>query len=176
MPIRVLTKDDFSPKTADEARRALRRKVPLTSDQFDRLIAAMKGRAFRIAGVHNARVVQRVRDLLEDAIREGTSFADWRRKVLELFETKGIPAPARNRLRTAFHQNTMDAYSKARREMLDSPDVAAAFPYRRYMTVGNGTPGVRNVRPDHAVLHGKVFRWDDRFWDRFTPPWDYGCR
>ena len=176
MAINVLTEHDFKPRRAEEAARLLRKKVALTSEQFDRLSAEQKANAFRIAKVNNARLVQRARDIVVRHVREGTPWPDVRRQLMALFGTEGLPRPAISRIRLIFHQNTMQAYSAARRQTLDSPEIARAFPYRRYMTVGNGTPGVRNVRPEHAVLHGKVFAWDDPFWDRFTPPWDYGCR
>lgn len=176
MAINLLTNHDFKPKTAEEAARLFRRKVALTSDQFERLSAEQRAQAVRIAKVNNARLVQRAREILETHIRDGTPWADVRRTLMELFDTAGIPRPAVGRIRLIFHQNTMQAYSAARRETLDQPHVAEAFPYRRYATVGNGTPGVRRVRAEHAVLHGKIFAWNDPFWDRFTPPWDYGCR
>jgi SPP1 gp7 family putative phage head morphogenesis protein len=79
-------------------------------------------------------------------------------------------------LRTVFNQNVDTAYNDARREVLDEPEMREAFPYRQYLTVGNGTPGVNGVRATHAALHGLIFRSDDPFWDRFTPPWEWGCR
>jgi hypothetical protein len=36
--------------------------------------------------------------------------------------------------------------------------------------------GINGVRPTHAALHGKIFAWDDPFWDWHTPPWEWGCR
>ena len=176
MPINVLSDVDFKPRTAVEARDALGRKIALTSDEFDRLTAEQRNQAFRIATVQNARLIQRAREILERGVEQGTSWTEIRRELMRLFDIEGIPAPALHRIRLVFHQNTMHAYSVARRETLDKPHIARVFPYRRYMTVGNGTPGVRNVRPEHAALHGLVFPWDDAFWDHFTPPWDYGCR
>jgi uncharacterized protein with gpF-like domain len=73
-------------------------------------------------------------------------------------------------------ENARRAYADARTAVLDSPEVKAVFGYRMYLTVGNGRPGYRNVRPEHAVLHRKVFRADDPAWRYFTPPWDFGCR
>jgi len=176
MPIGALAEADFQPRPHGEAARHFAKKVPLTSEMFDRLTTEQRGRAFRIAKLDNARLVQRARDLLERAVRDGTSFRDFRRSLLEAFGGEGVPAPALSRLRLAFRQNSMAAYNDARRETLDDPEIAGAFPFRRYMTVGNGRAGVNNVRATHAALHGKVFRGDDPFWDIFTPPWEYGCR
>lgn len=176
MPLNVITKDDFTPRTAEDAARHFGRKVALPSDAFERLTAEAKARAFRMAGVHKVRMVQRARDIVHNGIREGTPFPQIRRELLAVFDTEGIPRPALSRLRFMFQQNAQQAYNDARREALDDPDMAKAFPFRQYLTVGNGTAGVRGVRPEHAALHGKVFRWDDPFWDSHTPPWDWGCR
>lgn len=176
MPISVLTKSDFTPMTLATAAKRFGTKAALTSDAFERLSAEAKQRAFRIATVHKANLIQRARDVVHKAIRDGTSFQDVRRQLLALFDTEGVPRVSAARLRTIFITNTQQAYNDARRETLDEPEIAAAFPYRQYLTVGNGVPGVRGVRPTHAALHGLVFRWDEPFWDSHTPPWDFNCR
>lgn len=174
MPISVLSESDFKTRTFDAAKRAFAKKVPLTSEEFDRIAVKQRKHAFRIATVNNARLVQWARDLLKRAIEEGTSFRDFRNALLKEFG--GQQMPALHRLRLAFRQNMLSAFSDSRRASLDEPEAVKAFPFRRYLTVGNGIPGVRNVRPEHARLHGLVFAWDDPFWDRHTPPWGYGCR
>ncbi len=176
MPINVLTETDFRARTFDQAAKQFGRKVPLTTEQFEELAAVQRRHAFRIAEVNNARLIQAVRNRLETAIKQGRSFRDFRLELVRLFEAADIPPPAMHRLKLIFRQNTLQAYSDARSERLDRPDMMEAFPYRQYLTVGNGTPGFKNVRRDHAVLHGLVFRSDDPFWKRYTPPWDYNCR
>ncbi len=171
MPINLLTESDFRPKPFTEAEGAFRKKAALTSDQFDLLKVEQRRRAFRIIDVNNAQLVQNIRDLLEKSIKDGETFPDFRRRVIALFDTEGIPRPALNRLRLAFMQNTLQAYSDQRRSVFDRPEIVAAFPFRQYLTSND-----RRVRETHAALDGKVLPWNDPFWDRFTPPWDYGCR
>ena len=176
MSVTALTQSDFTPKTHEQARRHFAAKTPLTSEEFDALSAAAKAHAFRIATVHKASLVQYARDVIEASIAEAIPWSEVQRDLLALFDVEGVPRPALHRLRAMFQQNTQQAYNDARRATLDDPDVVEAFPYREYLTVGNGVPGVNNVRPEHAALHGKVFAWDDPFWDDHTPPWDWGCR
>ncbi len=176
MPFKLLSKHDFTPKPATEAAESFGRKIAVPSDVFDRISAEAKSKAFRIAGVHKARLVQRARDIVKKAIEEGTPFPDVRRALTALFAKEDIPRPSLARLRLTFQQNAQQAYNDSRRELLDDPEITSAFPFRQYLTVGNGTAGVRGVRPEHAALHNLVFRWDDPFWDAHTPPWDYGCR
>ena len=176
MPLTVLTKADFEPRPAAEAGKRFAGKAALTSEAFDRLSTAARQNAFRIAKVNNARLIQRARDIVHRAIRDGTEFRTVRQQLIELFDTEGLARPALSRLRFTFQQNAMQAYNEGRREMLDEPDIMHAFPYRQYLTVGNGVAGVNGVRPEHAALHGLIFKADDAFWNAHTPPWDWGCR
>jgi SPP1 gp7 family putative phage head morphogenesis protein len=161
---------------AEEARRKFADKAAVTDETFERLSTAARNAAFRIAKVHSARLIQRAQKIIERSIEQGTSWRDARIALLKEFDTEGIPRPSLAHLRTVFNQNVDTAYNDARREVLDEPEMREAFPYRQYLTVGNGTPGVNGVRATHAALHGLIFRSDDPFWDRFTPPWEWGCR
>ena len=176
MPISLLTKTDFEPKSLAEAERHFAKKAALTADVFERLSVEAKQHAFRVAAVHKAGLIQRIRDVVKRAVRDGTPWPNVRRELMALFDTGGVPRPALGRLRTMFTMNTQQAYNDARRETLDDPEITGAFPFRQYLTVGNGTPGFKNVRATHAALHGLILRWDDPFWDSHTPPWEFGCR
>lgn len=176
MTVSILTKTDFAPRKASDAARHFARKAALTDEAFETLSKEVRQFAFRVAGVHKARVIQDIRDKVAESIESGTSWSDVQRDILNLLDTQGIPRPALHRLRTMFITNVQQAYNDARRDVLDEPEIADAFPFRMYLTVGNGIPGVNNVRAEHAALHGKVFAWDDPFWDEHTPPWGFNCR
>ena len=51
------------------------------------------------------------------------------------------------------------------------PEVAEAFPYFQYHTVGDD-----RVRPAHAQMDGYIARRDDPVWDVWWPPNGYNCR
>ena len=146
----------------------------MTREAFDALANRAKQHAFTISVLHKANLVAKMQEVIDKAIAEGTGYQDVRRHLLALFDTEGLPGISKARLLTTFRNNTQQAYNDARREALD--EASGAFPYRQYLTVGNGTPGYRNVRASHAILHGKVFAWNDPFWNAHTPPWEHGCR
>lgn len=171
MPLKLLKEDDFTPKRFGAARDALAKRAAVTDDEFDALTAAAKARAFKIASVNHARVVQRIRDMLAKAADEGKTFAEIRDELLAVFDTKGIPRPLLYRLRFSFEEATRRAYAEAREAVLNSAEMIGTFGYRRYNSLDD-----RRVRPEHAALDGKVFAATDPFWTRFSPPWDYGCR
>ena len=54
------------------------------------------------------------------------------------------------------------------RELLENVDNQ---PWWRYSAVID-----KRTRPAHAALNGKVFRYDDPFWNYFTPPIGCNCR
>lgn len=176
MSLSVLTKTDFTPRPATEAASHFARKAAVTAVAFEKLSAEAKQHAFRVATVHKARLIQDIRNKVLAAIESGTDWAEVQRDLVAAFETQGVPKPALHRLRAMFLMNTQQAYNDARRETLDAPSVVDAFPFRQYLTVGNGVAGINGVRATHAALHGKIFAWDDPFWDWHTPPWEWGCR
>lgn len=176
MTVSILAKTDFAPRSANDAARHFAKKAALTDEVFESLSSQARQFAFRVATVHKARLIQDVRDKVLKAIDKGTSWSQVQRELLVAFDTESIPRPALHRLRTMFITNTQQAYNDARRDVLDDPEISEAFPFRQYLTVGNGVAGVNNVRAEHAALHGKVFAWDDPFWDEHTPPWGFNCR
>lgn len=74
-----------------------------------------------------------------------------------------------SRLTTIFRTNMFSSYQAGRyRQLVED---AEDYPYWRYVTMEDAA-----VRPMHAALHGKVFRWDDPFWDTHYPPNGFNCR
>jgi SPP1 gp7 family putative phage head morphogenesis protein len=117
-----------------------------------------------------------MRDLLARRLGEGKTWPQIKNELLAMFEGAGIPKPALSRLRFSYLESVRRSYAEARRAVLEEEAVQSNFEYWQYLTVGNGRPGYRNVREDHAALHGKVFAATDPVWKRFYPPWDFGCR
>jgi SPP1 gp7 family putative phage head morphogenesis protein len=169
MPLNLLSEIDFTAMPAEEAAKHFAAKAAVTDEQFRRLSVQAQQRAFTIAKVHKARVIQRARDVVHKAIREGTEYRKVREALLAIFEEEDLPRPALNHLRLVVTQNTQQAYNDARRDVLES--VTDTFPYWQYLTVGDS-----HVRPTHAALDQLVFRADDPFWNSHYPPWEFGCR
>ena len=172
--IGALTTKDFTPRPPEEARKKFQEKAALTSEVFERLSAQAKQRAFRIAGVHKARLITAVKRRIDAAMKRGKTWAEARKELVTLFDAAGVPKPTLAHLRQNFVTNTQQAYNDARREVLE--EERETFPYWQYLTVGNGTAGYKGVRAEHAALHKLVFRADDPFWDRHYPPWGFHCR
>jgi SPP1 gp7 family putative phage head morphogenesis protein len=169
MPFEALFKKDFKPLPSDDVAALMRRKIPMGSDAFDTLVAEQRAQAFRIAGLNKASLIRKAQQEIARGLKDRASLRDIRRRLLEIFEEEGVQAPGLGHLRTIMRQNMNGVDSIARTRTLKNPAVLAAFPYWQYVTELDS-----RVRPEHAALHGKVFRADDPFWDHYDPPWEWG--
>lgn len=172
----ALERTHFRPKKLDQISRMFGTKIPLTSTEFDAISREAKARAFRIAGVNKASLIQKALNEVKKAVRDGTSYPDLQVRLARLFSDAGLEGFPMTRLRIVMSQNMNTAYTVARKRVLERPAVQRSFPFWQYVTVGNGRAGVNNVRPEHAALHNEIFRADDPVWKRIYPPWGWGCR
>lgn len=171
MPIEVITEDDFEPMPASEAAKHFESRAAVSNEEFDRLSKAAKEKAFRILNVNKARLIQAARDTIKRAIESGSDYGETIRAISDMLAAEGEAGPSIARLRQTFLHHAHRAYADAQWKSLNDPDVVEAFPFLMYRSLGD-----TSVRATHAALDGLVFRRDDPFWDRFRPPWEYGCR
>lgn len=142
-------------------------------------------KAFTVAGVARLDVLEDIGKALTDHLKVGKG-EYWFRKELEpVLRKKGwwgkrteigadgkprvvrMGSPAR--LRLIFRQNIQTAYMAGRyRQMHEN---AEARPFWQYVAVLDS-----KTRPGHKMLHGRVFRHDDAFWNSHYPPNGWGCR
>lgn len=151
----------------EEAADFLKGKPAVTRRLFDQLLPELRARAFVITGVDRMDAVQAARD----AIAEIPRGADWdttkKALVAKLEPWLGEGAEVRTEMLMRWHG--YQAYAVANKRNLDAN--TDLFPYRQYQTAQDG-----RVRSSHAALNGIVLPADSKFWDRHTPPWEYGCR
>lgn len=144
-----------------------------------------QAKAFTVAGVTQVDVLQDIRGELDKAIRGGTTFADFRANLQPMLERKGWRGKLAQtdletgemagkgltprRLQTIFQTNVQTSYMAGHyRTMMAN---VADRPYWKYVAILDG-----RTRPAHRLLHGRVFRYDDPFWDAFYPPNGFNCR
>ena len=158
------------PDRFDEAIRAFRRRVPVTDGEMRQMTAAERERAFWVANVTQARMVQEVMDALDRAVASGTTLEDFQAEVgAALAEAWGGPdAP---RVEMVFRTNVMGAYNEGREEVFSDPEVRKARPYWRFDTAGDS-----RVSEDHEELDGLILPADDPWWRSHRPPLRPNCR
>src|SRR3972149_4502511 len=117
-------------------------------------------RAFASAGQTRGRAVAVVKGWLDRVLEQGLTFKDFRDGLDEAAEAGGITAVNPYHAETVFNTNIQTAYNAGRWEMYHAPEVAEAFPFFQYHTVGDD-----RVRPAHAAMDGFIARRDDPVWD-----------
>lgn len=142
-------------------------KVPVAAKAYYGLADHARATAFTVSGLTRMDQVQAVYDSLEKALGEGQAFAAWKKDVL-----KKLPAGWEDKgfhLETIYHTNMQTAYQTGRYKQMMA--TVQTRPYWRYFAIKDSW-----TRPVHALLHGKVKRADDSFWDTFYPPNGHRCR
>lgn len=135
----------------------------LSYDQPDHVArVAMETNLFRFGGV---KTLAAVSDLNAFA-RESTGFADFKRRVDE----SGLMGNYNRKWFEAEYVNAVNTGMQSSRwyQMQRSADV---LPFGEYYTQGDA-----QVRPAHAVLHGKKWPMTDPIWARIWPPNGWKCR
>lgn len=143
-----------------------RKRLAVPKAELAAIADAVRELAFTVAGLALQDELQTVKDALDTAIEEGSTFEDFVGDIEEILARRGWTAW---RAETIFRTNIQTAYNVGRyREM----QVAAPIrPYWRYQAVNDG-----RTRPAHRALDGKVFPADHPFWDTWYPPNGYNCR
>lgn len=143
-------------------------------------------RAFTVAKVSQLDVLADIRTAVDDALRNGTSFAEfqkqlrpelqkkgwWGEKELadpETGEVKKVQLGSARRLRIIYDTNLRTAHAAGKWERIQ--DRKKALPYLRYIPRTDGD----NRRKEHQALRDTVLPVDDPFWDTFYPPNGWGC-
>lgn len=168
-----------------------RKGLVITENWYD-VLGEVHNRAFTVAQVAKLDVLQDIRDAMLSAMQTGQSFSAFKKGLQPLLEQKGwwgravdaetgeilktypgTNRPVRygdpQRLKLIYDTNLQSAFMAGRRErQLGNVDDR---PYWEYVAVMDS-----RTRPSHRALNGRVFRYDDPFWQSFYPPNGYRCR
>jgi len=170
----------FGPTPHQDAIDFIKSKPAVAREVFDGLLPDIKGRAFTIAGVEGANVLQAVRDRIAD-LPAGANWDDVKRDVADdispfLVDPNAEPDErdaqlnaANRRAELLLRTHGFQAYQAASYQVMDRQrDV---LPYWQYLTMEDD-----RVRPEHACLDKLILPANDPFWESHFPPWDFGCR
>lgn len=141
---------------------------------------------FTVAKITQLDVLNVVRDSLEQALRDGTPYAEWRKRLRPELEKKGwwkareavdettgeigtshLGAPGR--LRVTYETNMRQAYNAGQQDRIERTKNFLPYLLR---TVG---PSVEH-RPEHLAWHGTLLPADDAWWPNHPCPGGYGCK
>lgn len=126
----------------------------------------MKFQAFTTAVVQDARIRTRVQAALAGNLRRGENKEDFRKVIDAEFDKAGLTRLHPHQIDNIYYTNTSLAFGAG--QMARMTEVSDDFPYWKYSATLDS-----KTRPDHARLHGKIFRIGDY---QFYPPLGFRCR
>lgn len=126
-----------------------------------------------------------IRSALDKALSEGKTFKEFQKELKPTLQKKGwwgeqivvdtqgnaekVQLGSMYRLKTIYAVNMQTSYMTGRyKTQMDNVDNR---PYWEYVAVLDN-----RTRPEHAQLHGLIYRYDDPFWASFYPPNGWRCR
>lgn len=156
----------------------------LTWDWFELWQDAHK-KSFTVAKVMREDILNDIRTALDKSLSEGKTFHDFQKELKPTLQKKGwwgeeivvdkegnaerVQLGSMYRLKTIYSVNMQTAYQTGRyKTQTDNTDTR---PYWEYVAVMDS-----RTLPEHAMLNGLVFRYDDPFWNSFYPPNGWRCR
>lgn len=142
-------------------------------------------KSFIVAKVMREDILKDIRSALDKALEEGKTFKDFSKELKPTLQKRGwwgeqiivdtqgnaekVQLGSMYRLKTIYSVNMQTAYQTGRyKTQMDNVDNR---PYWEYVAVMDSA-----TRPEHAMLNGLVYRYDDPFWKSFYPPNGWRCR
>lgn len=142
------------------------RGVVLPEIYYGLLVGIQKSQATTIAGLASLEQIKFVIDLVTEALKDGTTFADFKKAVRKGDVNVNLPA---HRLDNIFRTNIQTAYNRGRWEQ--QKKVANSRPYLMYDAINDS-----RTRPNHTAMDGTILHRDDPWWKTHYPPNGYRCR
>jgi SPP1 gp7 family putative phage head morphogenesis protein len=146
-------------------------RIPITADDFSSLEKQARNRAWTVQGLAKQELVSDVFRSMQQALEEGLSIQEWRKRARNILSADGDTPAAllkKHRLDVIYRTNMQTAYQAGRWQQIQEGE---GRQYLRYSAVRD-----RRTRPQHAALHGKVYPADHEFWDQYYPPNGFNCR
>jgi SPP1 gp7 family putative phage head morphogenesis protein len=162
------------------AEQFLEKKIDEPTVRWDDLKWGEHAHAFTVAHSNEAAVLDTIHGLLNKAVKEGMGFQDFKNGMLDMMKetgwyggnghTKDDKQYINWRIKTIYETNMRTAYTQAQyRKQLQGAVLRPIWVYQSQVS-GN------NRRQEHIALHGKAYRYDDSFWDKYYPPNGWGCQ
>ena len=142
--------------------------------------------AFTVAKMMDADMLAEVKDAIEAAQRNGTAFADFKKRLKPYLMAKGwwgeqvmtdpldgepklVQLGSTRRLKTIFNTNMQTAFAAGQWQRIQANK--KALPYLRYNKSASGHP-----RDGHKRYYGLVLPVEHDIWKVIFPPNGYGCK
>ena len=159
-----------------------RAKLNLPSERWDDIVRAAHDRAFIVAGVAEADLLQDLRGAVDKAIAEGRGIEAFRKDFRAIVQKhgwtgwtgEGSKAGEAWRTKVIYQTNMATSYAAGRYKQLTDPAFLKLMPYWRYVH----NDSVIYPRPLHQAWGDMrlTLRYDHPFWQTHFPPNGWGCQ
>jgi len=146
-------------------------KTGTPTETWDVLWEEAHQRAFTIAGAMEEELLEGLRGAVGEAISQGTTLADFRKRFDSLVDKFGWAYNGGRdwRTRVIYETNLSVAYAKGHWDQMTNPHVVKVRPLLRYVGSSSANP-----RTDHAEWANLVLPHDHEFWNTHAPPNGWG--
>ena len=127
---------------------------------------------FAVLGVHDAGVLQRVREAMASMIENGDTLRSFKRSISDIADAidVGLDEDFGGWCRRVYETNLRQSYNAGRWVQLQQ--VKKVRPYWRYCQ----NDAVEHPHPLHASWNGLVLHADDPWWNTHYPANGWGCQ
>ncbi|EPL3010594.1 phage minor head protein [Acinetobacter baumannii] len=142
-------------------------------------------KAFTVAKIARMDLLQDIRQSLIAAMEKGQTLEQWKASITPTLQEKGwwgkktvinpegreqeVQLGSPRRLRTIYDTNIQSAFAAGRYKAMLAGAETRPFWEWRHITISN-------PRKQHVALNGRLFRFDDPFWNVAYPPSEWGCK
>jgi len=154
----------------NEASTFFRDKLNLPTAAWDDISGAAHAKGFTSAGAYKAELLADLRKMTDKAIAGGMDIREFRKQFRPLVERYGWQLKGGSpawRSDLIWRTNISTAYQAGRWKQFEAGGITHLMYLHR--------DGVRNPRPNHVALDGKILPIDDPFWSANYPPNGFGC-
>ena len=174
--ISVLTAADEAPEEIpavpfEKAKEFLASKIPMTKSEWLKLEPKLRFRAFTVAKLGQAELVDRVKWELVRSLEEGTGFAETWNNIRDLAENNRVFNP--RYWETVFRTNTQSAYVAGKLQQYEGTGARA---YQLMVIDDSRTTDIcRDLLRQSG--YGMVLPVEHEFWKKYGfPPYHFNCR
>lgn len=167
-------KPEYLDLSFEEAIKWFREKISIPTETWDQINAEAREKAFTVAGITRANMLEDARMLVERQLTEGNSFDDFTTQWKKLISSKGW-SPKGNENRRIYlvaDTNTRKAFSAGVRKQYEESGLQTRMPYKVWRWRDSPNP-----RINHQALHNKAILANSDFWKVIGDlPCGFGCR
>ena len=155
----------------EKAREFLASKIPMTKPEWLKLEPKLRFRAFTVAKLGQAELVDRVKWELVRSLKEGTGYAETWNNIRDLAENNRVFNP--RYWETVFRTNTQSAYVAGKLQQYEGTGAKA---YQLMVIDDSRTTDIcRNLLRQSG--YGMVLPVNHEFWKKYGfPPYHFNCR